>query len=210
MRTPTRLSHRRARPDWRLAALATAARTAVLTLAAAGCFTPATPEARVLEVAQEVKMATRFGHVEVALEHVAPAARESYVTRHAVWASDLRIVDVELVGLTVEDRAHADVELAVHWQANDEAVVRTTNVRQRFRDEGGAWLLESETHARGDAELFARVERAARRAREVSGPAAVGMRDEGTERASGPPSEARKNAPLRSFETRVIAAPEAY
>jgi len=182
----------------------------LLPFAGAACFAPTTPEARVLEVAQEMKMATRFGQVEVAIEHVDAPARADYVARHAIWASELRIVDVELVGVEVQpDNAHADVELAVAWQANDEATVRTTNVRQRYRDDHGAWRLQTETAGRGDGELFARVERR-RKDDERAGASGI-TTPANASGASGDGKRAEptaKNKKHGAFETRSLGTTE--
>lgn len=134
----------------------------VSVLGLAGCFAPTTPAARLEEVAQEMKMASRFGQIELALGHVSPGARDAYAKRHAVWQTRARFVDVALVGIDVVAAEEADVSLDVLWLAEGEATVRRTRIVQRWRDDRGTWLLLTERPGEGDAALFALAERPAR------------------------------------------------
>ena len=65
-------------------------------LALAACFSPVAPGPRLSESANELNTATRFGRMDIALEHVGPKEREEWGKKHAGWGRNVRIVDLEL------------------------------------------------------------------------------------------------------------------
>lgn len=118
-----------------------------------GCFGPASPSQRLADSAYEMNDAMRFARMDLALSHVAPAARDSFVRRHQAWGSAVRIVDVEFGGVGMSAKDQAEVLLAVSWQKPDEAVIRVTQVAQRWRDVDG-WKVVSEDRRGGAWGLF--------------------------------------------------------
>ena len=61
------------------------------------CFAPPGPMERLNMSAYDLNTATRFGRMDVALEHVAQDAQVDFMARHAKWGRGIRVVDVELV-----------------------------------------------------------------------------------------------------------------
>jgi hypothetical protein len=132
-------------------------RKALLTLGIAalgGCVPPISPGQLLADSAYDMNTATRFGRMDVALEHVGPAAQGDFTKRHAGWGRELRIVDVELTGLRMRASDEADVTVNVMWQRPDEAHVRSTQLAQRWQDARGGWRMTSEERSGGDVGLL--------------------------------------------------------
>jgi hypothetical protein len=119
----------------------------------AGCMTPTTPTQRLADSANEMNTATRFGRMDIALEHVGATARDEFMRQHSAWGRGLRIVDVEVQGMNMLEQSEADVFLSVSWQRADEAQVRVTHVSQRWRDDRG-WRVTKEERKGGDFGLL--------------------------------------------------------
>jgi hypothetical protein len=131
--------------------LVAAAAAAVLT----GCLVPpVSPAQRLSESAHDMSSAMRFGRLDVALEHVASAARDEFARRHERWGRDLWIVDLELTEVRSEGADEASVHFSVSWQRLDEAHLRVTRLKQRWRDDRGGWRMTAEEQSGGDAGLL--------------------------------------------------------
>ncbi|OJY16332.1 MAG: hypothetical protein BGO98_30065 [Myxococcales bacterium 68-20] len=112
------------------------------------------PPARAQEAATELNLNTRFGRMELAAEHVAPAAREAFLTRRKAWGSDIRVADYELAGLKMNGDADAETFVKVAWYRVDQGDLRVTTLKQKWRDFKGTWQLVDESRAGGDAGLI--------------------------------------------------------
>ena len=127
---------------------------AIAAAALTGCFAPMTPLQRMQDAANDLTTATRFGRMDMAMERVGHATRDEFVRKHAGWGSSIRIADCDLSGLRLLDKEHAAVTLTVSWQRVDESELRGTQIAQKWRDDHGRWLLESEERIAGDVGLF--------------------------------------------------------
>ena len=125
---------------------------AVLTLA--GCPAPQTTGARMQDAASELNTNTRFGRMELAIERVAPTAREEFVQHRRMWGGAVRIADYEMVGAKLTAEEDADVTLRVAWYRADEQELKSTTVRQKWHDHKGDWLLVSESRIDGEPGLL--------------------------------------------------------
>jgi hypothetical protein len=106
----------------------------------------------VQEAAYELNMGTRFGRMP--LEKVAASSREKFIAQHKAWQGPIRIVDVDLAGMSVPKSGDATVMIAVGWQRADEQDMRSSVVAQKWREERDGWMLASETVADGDPTIF--------------------------------------------------------
>jgi hypothetical protein len=131
------------------------ARCCLAVLGLVGCFNPGSPSHRLAESAYDMNTATRFGRMDVALEHVGPKAREAFAKTHSGWGKSVRIVDLEFGGMSLKNKgSEAEVFVTVTWQRFDEADVRVTSLAQRWTDVRGTWSLSSEDRNGGDAGLL--------------------------------------------------------
>jgi len=124
-----------------------------MAVAESGCMLPPTQSQRVIDSAREANLATRFGRMDVALGHAAPGARDAFLERRTEWGKNIRIVDVELAGLSMKDEFQATVQVDVAWVRVDDDTLRNTRIAQVWKDDGG-WRLTREQRIAGDLGLF--------------------------------------------------------
>jgi hypothetical protein len=127
-----------------------------LPLLAIGCVSQTAGAARAQETSSEFNLNTRFGRMEIAIERVAPSAREDFTKHHLGWGTRIRIADFEGAGMrmTNEEKSEADVTIRVGWYRQDEGDLRVTTLRQHWRDFKGDWKLVAEERVDGDVGLF--------------------------------------------------------
>jgi hypothetical protein len=130
-----------------------------LTLALAGCVAPPTPSQRLNDAAYEFNTAARFGRLDIASEMVREVAREEFGRKHASWGKSVRVVDLELNGMSMRKDGDADVSITVSWQRAAETTMRTTDITQRWTSSRGSWALLSEEEKGGDRGLVGEPEK---------------------------------------------------
>lgn len=120
-----------------------------------GCIAPP-PSQRVADVAREVNLAARFGRMDLALEHTAEGARRHFTSHRAAWGGPVRVLDLELSGLSMSDTENAVVLVDIQWSRLDENTLHSTRIEQTWR--GGlndhGWTLVRERRIAGDLGLF--------------------------------------------------------
>jgi hypothetical protein len=122
--------------------------------AAIGCIAPPGPVERLTNAAYEMNSATRFGRLDVAIGHVHPAMQDDFMRRHGSWHRELRIVDVELLGLRLITPETAEVQLAISWHRPNETTMQTSMVAQKWTRKDGDWSLAEELRVGGADGLF--------------------------------------------------------
>ncbi len=122
----------------------------------AGCMSHMTPRGKLDDTVQEVNMAARFGRTDIATERVAPSARAAFIKRHKLWGGDVRIVEVEYGGIEKITDSEAIILVGFGWFRPVEGVLRTTVVRQTWKNDQGSgpWYLYDEERANGDVGLL--------------------------------------------------------
>jgi len=121
----------------------------------AGCYAPPSVTQRVSDAARDLNLAARFGDLEGAAALAAPAVRAEFLARRALWGGEIRILDVELQGLRVDEAAaRAFVEVNVSWMRTSESALRVTRIAQVWRERDGDWLLTQEERVAGDVGVF--------------------------------------------------------
>jgi hypothetical protein len=120
-----------------------------------GCLAPATPSRRVTDAARELNYAARFGRMDLAVARTADAARSHFLDRRAQWGRDVRVLDVQMTGLSLDDDGKkALVTVDVAWTRIDEGSLRSTQLAQVWKDQPGGWKLVRERRVQGDVGLF--------------------------------------------------------
>ena len=135
------------------------AATALALLGLAGCIAPTGGTQKLADTAYDMNNATRFGRMDVALEHVAMKSREQFQKEHAGWMRNARIVDIEFNGIQVKKDGDGEVSVTLTWQRADESTTRTTSLIQRWTETRNVWTMASE-EARGDDGLLGEKEKA--------------------------------------------------
>jgi hypothetical protein len=122
--------------------------------ALAGCMPLGAPAQQISDIARDVNIATRFGRMDVAIEHTAEAHRSEFMRQRADWGKDLRILDVEISKLELKGVDAAEVFVDVGWVRMDEGLLRSTRVKQHWQNEGNDWQLDAEERLSGDVGLL--------------------------------------------------------
>ncbi|HLK38553.1 MAG TPA: hypothetical protein VKU41_17445 [Polyangiaceae bacterium] len=118
-----------------------------------GCPAPPSALARAQEAAQEFNLDARFGRIEMALDRVAPAARDEFAAHHKAWGTAVRVADIELAGMHAHGEHEVEVIVRVAWYRPDQQDLRSTTLRQSWRDKDG-WQLVAEQRLEGDVGLL--------------------------------------------------------
>jgi hypothetical protein len=113
------------------------------------------PPAQALsEVARDVNVATRFGRMDVAMEHLTKEHRNEFSRQRADWGHEIRVLDVELAQLDLQSTKEAKVLVDVSWMRMDEGLLRSTRVKQNWENSGSGWELGAEERLAGDIGLL--------------------------------------------------------
>jgi hypothetical protein len=123
-------------------------------LSLGACVMPPKASEKASDAARELNLSARFGNMDLAAKKATRESRADFMQRHALWGSEIRVVDVELSGMTMPDSDHAVFEVNYSWMRSNESTLRVTRVTQRWSSLTGAWALESEKRAAGDVGLF--------------------------------------------------------
>jgi hypothetical protein len=87
------------------------------------------------------------------MQHVATSARDAFVAHHRGWGTSVHIADIEMAGLRPNGDRDAEVTVRVAWYRPEDQELRTTVIKQSWRDQGG-WKLVDETRLEGAIGLF--------------------------------------------------------
>lgn len=125
------------------------------------CFRPPGPAEEAGDAAREFNTTARFGDLGAVIGMTSTGVREQLAKRRAEWGKMVRVVDMELAGITMEDREHANVVVDFSWTRLDQGTLKTTRVLQAWNNESGSWTLTREKRMGGDLGLFGEVVAAA-------------------------------------------------
>jgi hypothetical protein len=128
-------------------------------LAVAGCVMPPTSMQRLSDSAYDLNTAVRFGRVDIATDYVREVAREEFSRKHATWGKSIRVVDLEMNGMSARKDGDADVFITVSWQRADETSMRSTDLTQRWTSTHGSWSMISEEERSGDKGLLGQIDK---------------------------------------------------
>jgi len=126
----------------------------VCALTLGACVMPPAASEKASDAARELNLSARFGNLEVAAKKATSETRADFMQRHALWGSEIRVVDVELASMNMPDSDHAVFDVNYSWMRSNESTLRVTRVTQRWSSLSGPWSLESEKRAAGDVGLF--------------------------------------------------------
>lgn len=119
-----------------------------------GCMPMGAPAQQINDVARDVNVATRFGRMDVAMEHTSEAHRSEFMRTRADWGKEIRVLDIELSKLELKKLDSAEVFVDVSWVRMDEGVLRSTRVKQTWLNNGDDWQIDAEERLSGDIGLL--------------------------------------------------------
>jgi hypothetical protein len=129
---------------------------AVLVLCAGCTLSNLTPQSRFSDATYQVNDASRWGQLDLATAHVAPAYRPLFLARRAEWGERINIAEIEVVHMHIDrDRDQAFSIVNLSW-TNDGITLRKSVLSQVWAMRRGTFRLTEETVKSGDEALFAR------------------------------------------------------
>lgn len=130
---------------------------AALGLGVSGCtLANLTPQARFSEAANTLNDASRWGQVDLALQHVSPTYSARFQDRHREWGETVSIAEVDLVRMQIApDRKSATSEISLSWFSDHGVMIRSSTITQKWEAEHGKFKLVDEAVRRGDPAVFA-------------------------------------------------------
>jgi hypothetical protein len=118
------------------------------------CMPSQVPSQQVSEVARDLNVATRFGRMDVAVEHTAEEHRPDFLKHRAAWGNEVRVMDVEFAQLDMQASDTANVLVDISWMRMNEGLLRSTRLKQSWHNPGGGWKLSGEERVAGDLGLL--------------------------------------------------------
>ncbi len=119
-----------------------------------GCMMPPPASEKATDAARELNTSARFGRLDIAATRAASEERADFLKRRAMWGGSIRVLDVELTGMSMPDSDHAEFQVDYSWMRVDEDSLRSTRVSQKWTSLKGPWALVSEKRVAGDVGLF--------------------------------------------------------
>ena len=124
-------------------------------LLASGCALAGQLESsRAQEVALETNMNARFGRMEIAVENVAPEARERFMEHRRGWGSTIRVADYDMVGLKMKGVEDCETVVRIVWYRFAENELKQSSLKQKWHETKGNWKLTDENRLDGDPGLI--------------------------------------------------------
>ncbi len=125
-----------------------------LSLSLQGCINPPSSGERLIQEANQVVTAARFGRMDIVLASVRPDLRSGFAAAHAEWGGRIRILDMEYGGITPTGEKEALVVVTVAWTRLNETTVRTTTLKQTWEFGEEKWQMVDEDIVDGDGALL--------------------------------------------------------
>lgn len=120
-----------------------------------GCASQADQRRRLMDQAQELNVASRFGRIDVASQFASAEAQPIFMERRRGWGREIQVLDTQIAHSQVKDPEHAEVIVQIDWTRASEGLLHTTWVKQEWGSTGqGPWKLQGEQQVEGDKGLF--------------------------------------------------------
>lgn len=128
----------------------------LLTVTLAGCMGSTSTTKKITENVQSLNDNTRWGRIGDAALLVEPSYRDTFVSAHQAWGSDIQLADTEIVHLQIaSDNEQASAIVTYSWYAMDTMTLHVTTIRQHWAARSGGFALTSESVIKGDPRLLA-------------------------------------------------------
>jgi hypothetical protein len=119
-----------------------------------GCGILPNKESGAQEAASDMNMNARFGRSQLVMQHIAEKERPEFDRTHRQWGGEVRVTDAEITGLHLTEAGEARVTVRAAWFRLSEGELRTTVLRQMWKQIKGSWLLVAEERVEGDVGLL--------------------------------------------------------
>ena len=98
---------------------------------------------------------TRWGRINDAALLVQPDYRETFLTQHSRWGTDIQLADSEIVNIQIaSDAKNASAFVSYSWYAMNDMTLYETTLRQLWESHNNTYVLSSETVVKGNPKLL--------------------------------------------------------
>src|SRR5690606_1549595 len=120
---------------------------ALVCSALAGCiFQNLSPTQALSDQVYHLNDESRWARLDLAVQRVAPAYRQTFVDLRRDWGRHIAIADTEVSALVLaEDMESATSRVEINWYDQRSMQLRSTTLRQRWIKTEGGFLLAEET-----------------------------------------------------------------
>jgi len=128
----------------------------LLILAFSGCFMANnSPAKKISDSVRDMNENARWGRIGDASLYVDTSYRNTFLSAHQDWGSEIEVADTEVVQVQIApDEEHASAIVSYSWYATDTMTLHQTTVRQRWSAVGSGYALFSEAIVKGDPRLL--------------------------------------------------------
>jgi hypothetical protein len=99
---------------------------------------------------------TRWGRINDAALLVQPDYRETFLTQHSRWGTDIQLADAEIMNIQIaSDAKNASAFVSYSWYAMNDMTLHVTTLRQLWESSSNGYALSSETVVKGNPKLLA-------------------------------------------------------
>jgi uncharacterized protein (DUF927 family) len=108
------------------------------------------------DAVQNLNNQARWGRINDAALLVQPEYRETFLTQHSRWGTDIQLADSEVVNIQItNDSKNASAFVSYSWYAMTDMTLHETTLRQLWEAQNSSYVLSSETVVKGNPKLLA-------------------------------------------------------
>lgn len=108
------------------------------------------------DAVENLNKQTRWGRINDAALLVQPDYRETFLTQHSRWGTDIQLADSEIVNIQItNDAKNASAFVSYSWYAMDDMTLYETTLRQLWESRDNGYVLSSESVVKGNPKLLA-------------------------------------------------------
>ena len=108
------------------------------------------------DAVENLNKQTRWGRINDAALLVQPDYRETFLTQHSRWGTDIQLADSEVVNIQItNDAKNASAFVSYSWYAMDDMTLYETTLRQLWESRDNGYVLSSESVVKGNPKLLA-------------------------------------------------------
>ncbi len=127
----------------------------VVCLSLMGCLSNMSSTRKIGDTVHDMNDQARWGRLGDAAQYVDPTYRNTYLTNHRYWGSEIQLADAEVQHVQIAQSADAATAFVTYsWYGADTMTLHQSVVRQRWSALGSRYVLASEVVVQGDPRLL--------------------------------------------------------
>lgn len=110
---------------------------------------------KISDAVQNLNNQARWGRINDAAVLVQPDYRQTFLTQHRTWGTDIQLADTEVVNIQLtSDAQNASAFVNYSWYATADMTLHETTLRQLWKANSNSFALASESVVKGDPSLL--------------------------------------------------------